>query len=142
MARLNTNMADIRTVEGGKYNGLLAQALKESGDFEKPSWIDFVKTGANKTRPNTDPDFWYKRAASIMRQLYVRGIVGVVRLRSRYGGRKKNGVKPEHFVKSGGKIIRTILQQAEKAGLVEKSTVKAGRQLTKQGREFMESLVK
>ena len=42
-----------------------------------------------------------------------------------------------------GKIIRIILQQAEKAGLVEKGKKgkTVGRQLTKQGKEFLESLV-
>lgn len=136
-------MADVRSIEAGKYNDILAKALKESGDFQKPEWIDFVKTSAHKMRPVVDEDFWYRRGASILRQMYIRGIVGVGRLRTRYGGRKNRGVKPEHFVKAGGKIIRTLLQQAEKAGLIEKTTgKKAGRQLTKQGKEFMESLAK
>lgn len=136
-------MADIRSIDAGKYNKLLADALKESGDFEKPEWIDFVKTGANKMRPNVDSDFWYKRAAAILRQIYVKKIVGVQRLRSRFGGRKKRGMAPAEFRKAGGKIIRLILQQAEAAGLLEKSkSKKAGRTLTTKGRQLMESLVK
>ena len=136
-------MADIRTIEPGKYNKLLANALKESGDLEKPEWVDFVKTGANKMRPNIEPDFWYKRAASILRQIYIKKIVGVQRLRTRFGGRKKRGMAPAEFRKSGGKIIRLILQQAEAAGLVEKSkSKKAGRQLTIKGKQFLESFAK
>jgi small subunit ribosomal protein S19e len=135
-------MADIRSVEAGKYNLILANAIKESGDFEKPVWVDFVKSGSNKMRPINDPDFWYKRAASILRQLYIVKLVGVQRLRTRYGGRKKRGMPPAEFRKSSGKIIRLILQQAEKAGLVE--TVKGkepGRKLTAQGKKFMEDLI-
>ena len=136
-------MADVRTIEAGKYNKLLAEALKKLPEFKKPEWVDFVKTSSHKARPNIEPDFWYKRIASILRQIYIRGLVGVQRLRTRYGGRKKRGSKPAEFRKSGGKIIRIILQQAESAGFLEKSKEKkAGRKLTEKGRKFMEDEVK
>src|SRR3989344_3873830 len=137
------NMGNIRSIEPGKYNKLLAEALKKIPEFKKPEWVDFVKTGINKQRPTSEEDFWSKRAASILRQIYLKGTVGVERLRTRYGGRKDRGMKPAIFVKGGGKIIRAILQQADTAGLTEKvKAKKSGRQLTKKGRDFMESLVK
>ena len=136
-------MTDVRAIEPGKYNKLLADALKEMPDFNKPEWANFVKSGQNRMRPIFDEDFWHKRAASILRQLYINKIVGVERLRTRYGGRKNRGMKPARFKKSSGKIIRLLLQQSEAAGLVEKSTgKKAGRQLTVKGREFLESIAK
>ena len=136
-------MAHVKSIEAGKYNKALAEALKKEGNFKKPEWIDFVKTGANKMRPNIDPEFWEKRAASILRQIYIRKIVGVQRLRTRYGGRKDKGMKPPRFIRGGGKIIRTILQQAETAELVEKAKgKKKGRQLTSKGIQFMESVAK
>jgi len=136
-------MADIRVIEAGKYNKILAEALKKSPEFKKPEWVDFVKTSTHKMRPNIEEDFWHKRAASILRQIYIKGIVGVGRLRTRYGGRKDMGMSPPRFAKGGGKIIRKILQQAESAGLLEKSkSKKAGRQLTIKGRQFLESFVK
>jgi len=50
-------------------------------------------------------------------------------------------MKPPEFRKGGGKIIRTILQQAEKAGLLEKvKEKKSGRQLTKEGKELLEGI--
>lgn len=134
---------DIRTIEPEKYNKTLAEALKKMKEFEAPEWISFVKSGAQKKRPISDEDFWYKRAASILRQLYVKGVVGVGRLRTRYGGRKNRGAKPSEFRKGGGKIIRTILQQAESAGLVEKAVgKKAGRKLSDKGKQFMEGITK
>jgi small subunit ribosomal protein S19e len=134
-------MASIRAIEPGKYNKLLAEAVKKVPEFKKPEWVDFVKTGAQKARPSSDEDFWQKRAASILRQLYIKGVVGVQRLRTRYGGRKDKGMKPPVFMRSGGKIIRVILQQAEAAGFVEKlKEKKAGRQLTKKGRDFLEAI--
>ena len=136
-------MANIRTVEPGKYNKILAEALKKIPEFKKPEWIDFVKTGTNKQRPTSEENFWHQRAASILRQIYIKGIVGVKRLRTRYGGRKDRGMKPAKFVKGGGKIIRVILQQADAAGFTEKvKSKKSGRQLTIKGKNFMESLAK
>ena len=132
-------MADIRAIEPHKYNAQLAKALKEVPEFEQPDWIAFVKTGTNRERPTDEPDFWYKRAASILRQLYIKGVVGTERLRTRYGGRKERGGKPPEFRKSSGKIIRIILQQSDSAGFTEKVTGKhAGRKLTAQGKKFLE----
>jgi small subunit ribosomal protein S19e len=48
------------------------------------------------------------------------GPIGVSKLRSKYGGKKNRGMKPEKFYPASGKIIRTILQQLENAELVKK----------------------
>ncbi len=134
-------MADIRTIPPHVYNVQLATALKGIEEFKQPDWLAFVKSGPSRARPIADPDFWYKRAASILRQMYIRSIVGVNRLRTRYGGRKDRGMAPPEFRPASGKIIRTLLQQAEAAGLVEKvKGKKAGRQLTQKGKEFLESI--
>ena len=134
-------MTTIHDVSPDRFNEKLAGELKKMVEFEMPEWASFVKTSAAKSRPPQDADFWYKRAASILRQIYSKGVVGVNRLKTKYGGRKQRGAKPEEFRKAGGKIIRTILQQAEKAGFVEKSTgKKKGRQLTKKGLEFMNKI--
>lgn len=131
----------------GEYNKKLAEALKKIPEFKQPEWALYVKTGPAKQRPIDEEDFWYKRAASILRQIYRRKIVGVNRLRTRYGSRKNKGMEPEHFMKAGGKIIRVILQQADKAGFTEIAKVnkslkdkKVGRQLTKKGIEFLEAV--
>jgi small subunit ribosomal protein S19e len=134
-------MASPRAVNPQKYNSVLAEALKEFSEFEAPEWVFLVKTGTSKKRPITEEDFWHKRAASILKQIYIRGSVGVQRLRTRYGGRKERGMRPEQFRRGGGKIIRLILQQAESAGLIEKSEdKKKGRKLTSKGKEFLESI--
>jgi len=130
-----------------KYNAMLAQALKKISEFEKPEWADFVKSGPAKERPIEDENFWYKRAASILRQIYLKKVVGVNRFRTKYGSKKNRGFKPEKFRKAGGKIIRTILQQSDKAGFTEiikpvkgVRERKPGRQLTQKGKEFLESI--
>ena len=130
-----------------EYNLKLAEALKKIPEFKQPEWSKFVKSGPAKSRPIEDLDFWYKRSASILKQIYKKNIVGVNRLKTKYGSKKNRGYKPERFKKAGGKIIRTILQQADAAGLTEIAKQvrgvrrkKPGRQLTQKGREFLENI--
>jgi len=130
-----------------EYNLKLAEALKKIPEFKEPEWAKFVKSSPSKERPIEDPDFWYKRAASILRQIYKKRIVGVNRLRTKYGSKKNRGMKPERFMRAGGKIIRTILQQSDKAGFTEtireiKGTKekRPGRKLTEMGKKFLESV--
>ncbi len=124
-----------------KFIPALAEALKGLEEFEVPEWAAFVKSGVSRERPPVNDDFWYTRAASILRQLYIKGIVGVGKLRTRYGSRKDRGGKKSKFKKSGGKIIRVILQQAEEAGLVEKVLrMQHGRRLTATGRKLLDSI--
>jgi len=130
-----------------EYNLKLAEALKQIPEFKEPEWAQFVKSGPAKERPIEDEDFWYKRSASILRQIYLKGIVGVNKLRTKYGSKKDRGMRPEEFRKAGGKIIRTILQQSDKAGFTEIAKTirgvrskKPGRQLTDQGKKFLEEI--
>jgi small subunit ribosomal protein S19e len=134
-------MSSVYDIEPGEYNKKLSIELEKIKEFNMPEWANYVKTSVSRARPPQEDKFWYKRAASILRQLYIKGIVGVNRMKTRYGGRKKRGVRPEKFRKGSGKIIRTILQQAEKAGLVEKAVgKKPGRKLTQKGVKFLESI--
>ncbi len=121
----------------------LAEKLSEMPEFKMPEWASYVKTGRSKERvPDTD-DWWYTRAASVLRTVYVKGVIGVSRLRTKYGSRKNRGMKPEKFYKSSGKIIRTIMQQATKIGFVEHvKDKKAGRRLTKKGLAYLENIAK
>ncbi len=117
----------------------LAKELEKIPELKMPDWAKFVKTGPHAERLPEQPNWWYIRAASIMRRLYIDGPVGVARLRTWYGGRKNRGVKPEHHYDAGGKIIRTILQQLERAGLAEK-VEKEGRKLTSKGISLVDKI--
>ncbi|MEM4641372.1 MAG: 30S ribosomal protein S19e [Candidatus Pacearchaeota archaeon] len=131
----------VHEIEPMKFILALASELKKMPEFKMPEWAMFVKTSVAKERPPEEKDWWYIRAASILRSVYIKGVVGVSRLRVKYGSRKNRGMRPEKFYKASGKIIRTILQQATKAGLVEHiKGKKTGRRLTKKGKEFLEKL--
>jgi len=99
----------------------LAKELKNH--IEMPDWARFVKTGVHRETVPRNPDWWYIRAASILRTTYKLGPIGVSKLRTRYGGRKNRGVKPDKFALASGKVIRTILQQLEKAELIKQGSV-------------------
>jgi small subunit ribosomal protein S19e len=140
-------MTNVFEINAQEFNNKLAEALKSVPEFEAPAWSKLVKSGPSKERPIEEEDFWYKRTASVLRQIYKMKIVGVERLRTKYGSKKNRGMKPERFVKASGKIIRTILQQADKAGFTEIAQEikgvkgkKPGRQLTQKGKEFLESI--
>jgi len=138
-----TNKNSVYEMSADEYNIKLAKILMEMPEFKTPEWSFFVKTGVGKERPPQDPEFWYKRAASILRQIYLNHTVGVNRLKTRYGNKKNRGVQPSKFRKASGKMIRVILQQGEKAGLLEKFNEprkRAGRVLTKQGKELLENV--
>lgn len=130
-----------------EYNLKLAEALKKIPEFGEPEWAKFVKSSSAKERPINDQDFWHKRAASILRNIYKTGSIGVQRLRTKYGSKKNRGFKPEKFRKGSGKIIRTILQQADKAGFTEiqkpirgVKSKRPGRILTDKGKKFLEEI--
>ena len=135
-------MSTIYEIPADKYNDLLAEQLAKNPEFVMPEWALYVKTGLSKSRPPIENKWWHKRAASILRQIYIHGIVGVGRLRTKYGSRKNRGMKPEVFAKASGKIIRIMLQQAEKASLLEKVKEgrRFGRRLTKSGKALLESI--
>jgi len=118
----------------------LAQFLRGNVDkIVPPTWTVFAKTGSHAERPPEDPDWWFTRCASLLRKIYLKSPIGIARLRSEYGGRVDQGVKPEHARKGGGAIIRKALQQLEAAGLVE-TLRKRGRVLTGEGRRLLDRL--
>jgi len=121
----------------------LKEELKKFDSIQPPEWTSYTKTGVHKERPPIQDDWWYIRAASLLRTLYMRGgkPVGVERLRTKYGGRKDRGVRPERFIKGSGHVIRLILQQLEASGLVEKVRVgSGGRRITPKGISLLDNI--
>ena len=70
-------------INAQEYNLKLASALKQVSEIKQPEWAAFVKSSPSKERPIEDEDFWYKRSASILRQIYKKGIIGVNKLKTK-----------------------------------------------------------
>lgn len=123
-----------------KFIERLANYLKENvPEVKPPAWVLFAKTGCFKEKPPEDPNWWYYRAASILRKLYKAGKpVGLSELRREYGGRKNRGSAPERSYKAPGNAIRKILQQLERAQLARRT--REGRVLTPQGKALLDRI--
>jgi len=133
------------TVYDADPNKLVEKASEELKKVIKaPEWSMFVKTGVHKERPPMDNEWWYKRAAAVLRSVYIKGPIGTSKLRTKYGGKKNRGYKPEKFYRGSGKIIRTVLQQLETSGLIiqQQKGVHKGRVVTPKGKIFLDKLSK
>jgi len=116
----------------------VAEELKKRKEIQPPVWAGFAKAGVHQQMPPEDTDWWFIRAASVLRRLYIDGPVGVQRMRTAYGGKRDRGSSPFQFRKGGGSSLRKVLQQLEAAGLVAKD--KNGRSLSVAGRSFLDSV--
>ncbi|XP_062151072.1 small ribosomal subunit protein eS19x-like [Alnus glutinosa] len=113
--------------------------LKRSGRMELPEWADIVKTAQFKELAPYDPDWYYVRAASMARKIYLRGGLGVGSFRRIYGGSKRNGSRPPHFCKSSGAVARNILQQLQEMNIIDLDT-KGGRKITSTGQRDLDQV--
>jgi small subunit ribosomal protein S19e len=130
-------MTTLYDVSATKLIELTAMKLKDDERFAPPEWATWVKTGVHKEHPPQNDDWWYVRCAALLRRIAIDGPVGTQRLRSVYGGKTDNSVKPERFVKGSGSIIRKAMQQLENAGLVR--TTPKGREISSEGRAFLDN---
>jgi len=117
----------------------IANALKTQRAVNPPAWASFVKTGVHKQRAPTQTDWWYLRSASVLRKISLLGITGVERLAAEYGGKRDRGSAPYHARVGSRSVTREIVQQLEKAGLVE-SQKKRGRRVSSEGRRLLDTL--
>ncbi|MFX1534678.1 MAG: 30S ribosomal protein S19e [Promethearchaeota archaeon] len=116
----------------------LATHFKENfPEIKPPEWAFYVKTGCHQDNAPENPDWWYVRAAAILRRVRIAGPIGVSHLRKIYGGRQRNGTKPDHFRRGSGSIIRKILIQLEAAELVQIFQQK-GRVTTRKGESLLD----
>ncbi|MFW9996562.1 MAG: 30S ribosomal protein S19e [Candidatus Odinarchaeota archaeon] len=131
-------MVSITYIPADVFIQRLAEHFQKEGMLKAPEWSSYVKTShARENRPIQD-DWYYIRAASIIRKVYMRGPIGVSRLRKPYGGKKNLGSKPNAFRLASGSVIRRILQQLEKAQLIEKSPTGNGRRISPKGHSFLD----
>ncbi|AWR97707.1 30S ribosomal protein S19e [Acidianus sulfidivorans JP7] len=118
-----------------KLSSYIKDNIKE---VQPPEWALLSKTASFKERvPDNIESWWYIRAASLMRKLYINSF-GVEKSKTIYGGIKTKGSNPPHVAKAPGHATRLIFQQLEKAGLVTKT--KDGRKLSPKGLSLLDKL--
>jgi len=116
----------------------VADQLKQSPQLTPPEWAAFVRTGVHTEKSPTQRDWWHRRAAAILRKVYVLGPIGTERLAAEFGGRRDKGSAPYHPRKGSRAIIRLAVQQLEEVGYLSKAE-KQGRSVTGAGRKFLDA---
>ncbi len=134
-------MVTVYDVPSEKLIANVAQKLKDSGAVNPPEWAEFAKTGVQTEKAPIQADWWYTRAASVLRKVYVKGPIGTSKLAAEYGGFNDRGSKPNRAVKGSRSIIRRSLMQLESAGLVAKNK-NNGRVVTPKGQALLDNAAK
>lgn len=129
----------VKDVNQHDFVKALANHLKKSGKLKVPDWVDIVKNSRRNELSPYDEDWYYTRAASVARHLYIRNPVGVGALRKMYGGSMRRGTAPSHFVTASPSVSRKVLQSLESMKMVEKDPT-GGRRLSSNGRRDLERI--
>uniref|UniRef100_A0A8D0HH93 Ribosomal protein S19 n=1 Tax=Sphenodon punctatus TaxID=8508 RepID=A0A8D0HH93_SPHPU len=116
----------VKDVNQQEFVRALAAFLKKSGKLKVPDWVDTVKLAKHKELAPYDENWFYTRAASTARHLYLRGGAGVGSMTKIYGGRSKS-------------VARRVLQALEGLKMVEKDQ-DGGRKLTPQGQRDLDRI--
>ena len=129
----------VRDVAPDQFIEAYAAHLKNSDKFELPKWCDVVKTGRAKELAPTDPDWYYVRAASIARKIYLKPGCGIGQLRKMYGKAQRRGAQTNTSTDGAAGVIRHILQQLEEIRVLEQVT-KGGRKMTRVGQQDLDRI--
>ncbi|GMH55438.1 hypothetical protein TrVE_jg10715 [Triparma verrucosa] len=129
----------VRDIAPAEFIRAYAEHLKNSDKFELPNWADMVKTAVFKELAPYGDDWYYIRAASIARKIYLRPGTGVGALQKWYGGSYRRGTRTEHFRKANSGLIRAVLQGLEEMKVIEKAGAK-GRKMTRVGQQDLDRI--
>ncbi|KAL8873296.1 MAG: hypothetical protein Q9174_001211 [Haloplaca sp. 1 TL-2023] len=130
----------VRDVDAQKFVEKYAAFLKKQGKLPVPGWVDTVKTSPAKELPPQSIDWYYTRAASVARHVYLRKTVGVGRLRKVHGSTKNRGSRPSHHVDASGAVDRNVMKSLEKIGVLEQDEEKGGRRISQAGQRDMDRI--
>ena len=125
----------------------VAAFFKEKNIIKIPKYASLVKTSrANDCEP-INPDYFYYKAAAIVRKLYATKSknVEVGSLRVMFSKKERRGSQPPKTFKAGGKIIREIVIQLKNADYVKnyerkEDETNSGLYLTKTGRSELDKI--
>ncbi|RKO83231.1 ribosomal protein S19e [Blyttiomyces helicus] len=135
-----TGGVTVKDVSAHEFVKAYGAYLKRTGRLEVPKWVDLVKTGPTKELAPYDPDWFYIRAASVARHIYLRASVGTGALRKNYGGRKNRGNRPHHSDVGSGSVARKVMQALEKIKVLEKDPSGSGRRISQDGQKDLDRI--
>lgn len=137
MAEEKIGCITVRDISAEKFISAYAEVLKNNDKFVVPKWADLVKTGVHKELAPYDPDWYFIRAAAIVRKVYLRQGTGVGALSKRFGGNYRRGAAPERHQDAARGLIRTILINLDDLKITE-SASKGGRKISRVGQQALD----
>ena len=102
-----------------------------------PAKFVYCKTGVSRQYAPENPDWYYIRAAAVLRRLYSQGTQGMTDLRRMFGSAADGSCIPNHFKLSSGSIMMTIAHQLQAQGFVEIAAGE-GRKITEKGKKVLD----
>jgi small subunit ribosomal protein S19e len=117
----------------------VASELKQRSAVTPPVWASFARTGVHTQRAPSQPDWWYVRSASVLRKISLNGPSGVMRLAAEYGGKRDRGSAPYHARTASRAVLREIVQQLEKSGLLQ-GQKNRGRRISAEGQRLLDTV--
>lgn len=127
----------VRDISADKFIAAYAEVLKNNDKFIVPKWTEIVKTGVHKELAPYDPDWYFIRAAAVVRKVYLRQGTGVGALAKRFGGNYRRGAAPEKHQDAARGLIRSILINLDELKITEK-TSKGGRKISRVGQQALD----
>ena len=124
LGRNSNDLITVKDVPADKFIAAYAEHLKKTQKVLPIKGASYIKTGHFKQLNPYSEDWFYTRAASIARVVYLRPEIGVNTLQHVYGGRKNNGNAKYHHALGSAKVLRYALQQLEQANVVMRLTDK------------------
>ncbi|ESU36657.1 SSU ribosomal protein S19E, partial [Giardia duodenalis] len=131
-------MSSVTRVPADVFINSFAAHLKNRGIIKCPAFTDYVKTGVSRQYAPRDADWFYIKAASVIRHFYISGShsIGVAGLARKYSSLQKGKTTPHHTKRASCKVIRSIVSQF----LGQKLLIagERGRHISPNGRKMVE----
>ena len=120
IGRTSKDTITVKDVPASEFIAAYAEQLKKSNELTLMKGSFYIKTGFSREICPHDDDWFYTRAASLARKIYLRPGLGVKTLQHIYGKKGRFGHRRNHHTRGSGKVIRYILQQLEAVGILMK----------------------
>ncbi|EQL00189.1 40S ribosomal protein s19 (s16) [Ophiocordyceps sinensis CO18] len=122
-------MVGVRDVDAHAFISAYSAFLKRQGKLPIPGWVDTVKTGPAKELPPQDIDWFYVRAASVARHVYLRKTY-LLKLMENV-----HGLIPYKLIKQTLRV-----GNAATIGVLEHDEEKGGRRITQAGQRDLDRI--
>ena len=131
--------ATIKDVKTFRWIKVMANHLKQEGKLFVPNCAEFIKTSHGRERAPQNPDWYYMRAAAVLRRIYIRPGVGLGGLAKKFANKKNRGSQPEITTKAAKGPLHWACKSLEGLKLVGKGK-ESGRVLTSAGRKRCDTI--